>query len=333
MVRTAFVFAALTQQPISIENVRTKTRKPGLMIEDINFIRTVATSCSGKLIGDDYGSEVVEFYPTKSPRSLDQRVQVSEGGQGKVPGNGVIFAQALLPLLSKTYAMSTLAVVGETHNPHALSYDILENVTLAAHRAQGLYATTTLSQAGYGFGTNGEFRLEVEPSVIEPINWEKRGELKGIKALVTTSELASHVPERAEAELARIAKEKRMEIEIESVQVKSRTPGAFVSIWAEFENGMGSGAGAGRRGLKTEDLVQGVFEQFLDYYETQACVDEHLADQILPVAALSDEKSVYTVSRVSQRLTTAAWVIKQLVPIHITIREHPDGTGTVSVSR
>lgn len=333
LLRTAFIFSALTQQPICIENVRARARKAGLTFEDLNFVRTVATCCSAKLIGDDYGSDLIEFYPSKNPRNLDRRVNVTEGGQGKVPGNAVIFGQALLPLLAKTYAVSTLSCVGETHNPNALSYDVLENVTLAAHRAQGLYASVALVQAGYGFGTQGEFRLEVEPSVIEPVVWEKRGEMTGLRAQVTTSSLASHVSERAEAELLRIAKDRGLTLDVETIEVKSRTPGAFVSIWAEFESGMGSGAGAGRRGLKTEDLVQGVFEQFLDYYETDACVDEYLADQLLPVACLADEKSVYTVSRVSQRLTTAAWVIKQLVPIHITIREHPDGTGTVSVSR
>jgi RNA 3'-terminal phosphate cyclase (ATP) len=80
-------------------------------------------------------------------------------------------------------------------------------------------------------------------------------------------------------------------------------------------------------------VVDQAIEQFLEWYQTSATVDPFLADHLLLPAVLCEEPSLFTVSRVTPRLLTMAWVIKQFFPIHLTILGIEGEPGTVRISR
>jgi len=50
-------------------------------------------------------------------------------------------------------------------------------------------------------------------------------------------------------------------------------------------------------------------------------------------ATLAEGETVFKVSKLTQRFLTVAWVIKQFVPIHITIKGHENEPGTVTIRR
>src|SRR5438067_2072954 len=68
--RTALCMAALTQQPIRIDQVRGGTSYPGLDQEDIVFVKALATSTHAETAGLEAGSSTLTFQPTRPPIGL-----------------------------------------------------------------------------------------------------------------------------------------------------------------------------------------------------------------------------------------------------------------------
>lgn len=82
-----------------------------------------------------------------------------------------------------------------------------------------------------------------------------------------------------------------------------------------------------------ELVVDQAVRNFDEWFSTEATVDSFLADQMLPIAALAEDRTVLTTPRITRRLVTMAWVIKQFVPVHITVKGDEGYSGTVTVER
>ena len=63
--------------------------------------------------------------------------------------------------------------------------------------------------------------------------------------------------------------------------------------------------------MSSEKVAEIACEELLKFHQTNAPVDEHLADQLLLPSALASEKSEYRVAEVSLHLTTNAAIIEQ----------------------
>ena len=86
-------------------------------------------------------------------------------------------------------------------------------------------------------------------------------------------------------------------------------------------------------GVRPEFVAQQAFEEMFDWMSSSATTDPYLADQILLPLALAETSSTFTVSRLTQRFLTIVWVVKQFLPIHITVRGSENGPGTVTIQR
>lgn len=333
LVRTALAMAALTQQPVRIANVRGGTGVPGLNPEDLTVLRAVALCCGAEVLGGDAGSKSVSFLPTRRPRGMNELLDISEGRDGPGFANALVVLNTLLPLLARTGAYSSVRAQGETYASRVLSYDYFANVTLRAARRFGLYAVPDLGYAGFGRGSRGEVSLEVEPSALEGVDWHSRGSLLGVRAIVTTAELPEHVAARGLQHLGRLAYYAGFEVEADANLVPSKSPGAMVTVWGEWERGVGGCAVMGQRGVRIEAVAQQAFEGFAAWMRTDATVDEFLADQILLLAAMAEGPTRFRTPVLTPRFLTSAWVVKQFLPIHITIRGAEGEPGEVTVRR
>ncbi len=333
LVRTSLAMATFTQQPTRIINIRAETKNPGLRSEDLAILKGFSVSCSAEVMGGEIGEKNISYLPTRAPRGLNEHLDVPDDEDGPGHANAVVIANALIPVLTRTGVYSTLATRGETYGNNVVSYDYFANVTLAAFKRMGLYAYPTLMGAGFGRGSTGELGVEIEPSHLTGISWEDRGKLVAVRAIVVTSELPDIVGQRGVAHLARLGYYGNLTVDASVLKVKSRHPGAFVTVWAEFERGFGGATAMGSRGIRMEAVVQSAFEGLYEWYQTDATVDPYLADQLLLPAALAEGDSVFRVSKLTQRFLTVAWVIKQFLPIHITIKGQEGGPGLITVRR
>jgi RNA 3'-terminal phosphate cyclase (ATP) len=333
LVRTALVMAAITQQPVRVEFVRGATPNPGLKPEDLAILRILALSTSAEVVGAEVGSSSFSFLPTRSPRGLTTQIAIPEDLDGPGSANALVMLNAVMPVMAQTGVYTSLTALGETFGAQVLSYDYFANVTLAANRRAGLYAYPELSSAGFGRKSRGEVSLEIEPSALSPIEWGRRGKMRNCRAIVSFGEVTDNIGERGVSHLARLGFNAKLKFDVEAVRVKSAGPGAFVTVWAEFEKGCGGATAMGSRGVRIESVVQSAFEGFMQWHDSEATVDPYLADQLLVTASLANGQSSFSTSSVTERLLTTVWVVKQFIPIHITVRGQVGSPGTVTVSR
>lgn len=331
LVRTALTMSALTQQPVKITEVRGNAPKPGLNVEDLTVARALGLACGAEIQGD-VGDHELTFSPTRRPVGLNEKIE-TDRTDADTHANALVVLHSLLPVMARSGVYSKLTCNGETFGHHVLSYDYFVNVTLGAHRQFGLYAYPELSLAGFGKGSRGEVRLEVEPSSIHGVDWPIRGELRSCCAVVATAELAPNVASRAAAHLSLLAANAKLPLQIENFNVRSRSTGAFVTVFAEFEQGFGGATAMGRRGVRMESVAQSAFDAFLEWYKGSWTVDPFLADQILVTAALAETDTAFSVQRLTERFLTTVWVIKQFLPIRITVRGQEGEEGWVTVRR
>jgi RNA 3'-terminal phosphate cyclase (ATP) len=330
LVRTALCMAALTQTPIRIDQVRGGTSYPGLDAEDLLLIQALTVSCAAETTGVEKAASSFSFLPTRLPAGLNLELTALEGLRG---ANANVVLNALVPVLARCGVYSRVSAQGETYGHRSLSFDYFENITLTALKKLGIYAFPELEKAGFGREAKGVVAIEVEPSVIEGFKWEERGKLQACHGLIVTSHLPRDIAERGIAHLKKMAEVAGVEINVEHEDVHSDRPGAHLTLWTVFEHGMGGAAVMGTKGVRIETLAHAAFEELLIWLKSTGTVDPFLADQILLPAAFAENGCSFTISRLTERFMTSVWVIKQFLPIHITVKGSIDGPGSVVVKR
>ncbi|HMS56618.1 MAG TPA: RNA 3'-terminal phosphate cyclase [Fimbriimonadaceae bacterium] len=330
--RTALALAAITQQPVRIDSVRGGTKLQGLTLEDLTVTKAIGQSCSAEISGAQLGSTTLSFWPSHRPKGLKVDLDASDS-DGRGFANAQVILNALIPVLAGTGVYSSLTVFGETFGLGALGYDSFANVTLKAYRALGIYAFPELRHAGWGRFGKGEVFLDLEPSRASGFSAPERSELKLLRAIITTSDLSSHVGTRAISHLQRLASHAGSEIDVTVNQVSADDPGAFVTVWGEYSSGVGGGAAMGQKGIRIESVAQQAFQQWMDYHQSKSTLDPYVADQILVGCALAEGETEFSVMKLTDRFLTMVWVIKQFLPIHLTVKGVVGGPGIVKIRR
>ncbi len=319
VVRTAVSLAALTGQSVEITNVRGGRPKPGLKPQHLMAVRAAATLCRAELTGDAVGSLYLRFEPQQEVGGGDFRLDIGTAG-----ATTLVAQTVLVPLAHAAHASSVI-VTGGTYNPHAPTSDYLEQVYIPALNRLGIQATVTSPTSGYLPQGGGEVVLTVVPSRPTPIDWAGRGALRDLSAVVTTSNLPAHLADRGKATI-----EDSLDgfpVKAVSLDKPSIATGAAVTLSAAFDSGFAGFTGLGRKGVPMERVAEAPCEEFRAFYETDACVDPHLADQLVLPLVLAGGESRYTTSEATLHLRTVLWLASQFLPVSYEIEKLPGRWG------
>lgn len=333
LLRTVLAMSTLTQQPVQVTAIRGRTKFPGLNDEDLTVLRGLAKMCQAETTGAQIGSHDVTFRPKTRIKPLKQRIDIADNQHGQGSASSCLVLNTLLPLLARSGGYSIIDAPGETYGHGILTYDYFAHVTLGVLRRMGLYAYADLTLAGYGRGSRGEVHMEVEPSAIEGIQWATRGDLIDCRAIISTADVSKDASARGAEHLARLATDANISLTIEEVTVPSSNPGAYVTLWAEYERGAGGATAMGVKGLRMEAVCQQAFGAFMEWLKTDSTLDAYLADQILLAAVVAQTDSTFKVPRLTERFLSMIWVVKQLLPIRITVKGSMDEPGTVTIRK
>jgi RNA 3'-terminal phosphate cyclase (ATP) len=332
IVRTAAAMSALTQQPLDLLNIRGGTRFPGLDVEDICWLKALAESCGAPATDLEPGMSRLRFEPTRRPKALTKRLPALRAPGGRGP-NALIVLSALLPVLSRTGAYSSIAAEGETYGMNSLSFDYFNGVVAAALKKCGLFTVAELAAPGFGRESAGEVILDIEPSALTGFEWPDRGRLIEVHGQIVASGLPPSVLERAEAHLRTLAKSVNLPIDVDCMHHEEDRPGFYITVWARYERGFGGGTAMGSKGVRSEVLAQAAFEELMQWMTSDANVDPYVADHLLLPAVLAEGASMFRVSRLTPRFLSSVAVMKQFAPIHLTVRGSEGGPGLVTIRR
>ena len=157
--------------------------------------------------------------------------------------------------------------------------------------------------------------FSVYPSKLKALKLTETGQLKQIKVISGASDSSKDkkVAERQIAGVKEILGKLKLPVEEKIEYYQTQSPGNQVCLLAEFENTVIATDNLGKLGKRAEDIGKEAALELLNEQKSQACLDKHLADQILPYLALSQGKSQVTVSEVTSHCKTNIWVIEKFI--------------------
>lgn len=326
--RSACALSAVTQKPCRIFNIRKSRPKPGLAIQHLLGIQALAQLCNGRLEGDRLGSEEIKFYPGDIYRD---RVSVNIPTAGSIT---LVLQTLILPALfvpspsqvlsDKIWEGKPLKIIftgGATDTFFSPTIDYfryvflptLEKMNLTENRSP-LVEISVLKRGYYPEG-GAKVEIRVFPSKLKNLNLTERGSLKKILVISGASNILKDkkVAERQIAGVREILGKLKLPIEEKIEYYQTQCPGSQICLIVEFENTVIGTDNLGKLGKRAEDVGKEAALELLKEQKSGACLDKHLADQVLPYLALAQGKNQVTVSEITNHCKTNIWVIEKFI--------------------
>ncbi len=328
ILRTALTLSLLTGRPFRIVKIRANRDKPGLRPQHLKAVEAAATLGGAEVVGGSAGSRDLTFRPgTLEPR--DFRVDIGTAG-----ATALVLQTLHLPLALRATSPVRLTLTGGTYNESAPSFPFLETTWRAHLAALGMPVALAMPKAGFYPVGGGTLEAWIEPATPRPLVLENRGDLVRIRGMAETNQLHSGIRSRMVQHAVAELVARGFSAEIDSYQIPGPSPGASITLIAEFTQGPPAAfVGLGKRGKPAELVADDAVAGLLHHLEAgEAAVDLHSADQILLPLAFAEGRSVFTVTEVTEHLRTNVETIGAFLDRPIRIEQAENGqTGRVVV--
>ncbi|KAL4536368.1 hypothetical protein Ndes2526A_g05897 [Nannochloris sp. 'desiccata'] len=358
ILRNAASLSAITGTAITIDNIRAKRTKPGLRPQHLTGLQMINSLSEGStLLGASVGSTEVTFLPGHQLRGGPL---VADTGTA---GSCMLLAQVALPCLlysdqqnqEESVENNEIQLKGGTDAAMAPPIEYLQRVLIPTLR-QHLHIDASLNLVRRGFFPRGQGlvslkvnSLRVKSSGLPSICITSRGDVEEILISVFTAGKVKHsVGERMVATAEKIVGTRVAEItaafadfpltdrsiKINKTCVHEPPERAFgdgcgIILVAKSSTGCLLGAtGLGERGVSAEDVARGAADELMDLiFNSEACVDDHLMDQLVIFMALADGRSEVIAREPTLHTRTAVAVAEILTTAKFDVRELKEGNG------
>jgi RNA 3'-phosphate cyclase len=306
------------------------------MPQHLAGIQALARLCNGSLEGDELGSQEIKFYPGQTYK---ERVFVDISTAGSIT---LVLQTLILPALFAPHPIKIIFEGGATDTFFSPTIDYFHYVFLKILEKLGVKGEINILKRGYypegGAGveitlfpllrpdsakaSTGKQGSGGQASKLKSLNLTERGELQKILVISGASELLQdkNVAERQIAGVKEILGKLKLPTEEKIEYYPTQCPGSQICLIAEFENTVIGADNLGKLGKRAEDIGKEAAFELLREQKSEACLDKHLADQILPYMALGSGKSKITVSEITNHCRTNIWVIEKFLNGKFEIR-------------
>lgn len=320
ILRSSLSLSVITQQPITISNIRANRKKPGLRPQHLACVQALAQLSEAIVTGDEVGSSHITFSPT----ALNHGAFHYDIGTA---GSTSLLLHALYYPMLWGRQGGTIDLIGGTHNSMAPSFDYLERVWQPLLDLAGF--PTTLALESYGFYPKGGGQIMAsvptfegfEKSNSQPpgFDWTARPEIESIEVVGMFGQPDGHrqrknIPERMASMAQKMLTRKGYNATAEAVHVSSASTAAVCSIFVTYGPLRAGFVGFGARGVSSEAVGKQVAQEALAFLESDACIDPHAADQLLLPLALRGSKATFTTSELTGHLETNADIVQRFLP-------------------
>ena len=351
ILRTAAALSAITGKPCHIFNIRKNRPKPGLATQHLVGIKALNQLCNGYLEGAELNSTEIKFYPSpllvksgegfipgKIAGQLFGRAQ-SKTLNVKIETAGsitLVLQGLVLPSLFSKNPTKIIFEGGATDTFFSPTMDYFRYVFLKILEEIGAKIEINILKRGFypSGGANVEVKIlpllrqgfEGQVCRLKNLNLAERGNLKQIKVISGASESlrGKKVAERQSAGVREILGKLKLPTEEKIEYYQTQSPGSQICLIAEFSARGGSASGGenttfigtdnlGGLGKPAEEVGKEAALELLKEQKTEACLDKHSADQILPYLALAEGKSHITVSEITNHCKTNIWTIEKFL--------------------
>lgn len=324
LLRSALTLSLCTGIGFSMQNIRSRRRRPGLMRQHLTAVNAAASIGGAVVQGATLGATELRFEPG---RVRGGEYHFATGSAG----SATLVLQTVLPALWQADAPSTLRLEGGTHNPLAPSADFIADSYLPALTRMGVQTRFTLQQHGFHPAGGGVLEVQVDPcAALQPCVFETRGAPLTVGAKVLMSGLSASIGQR---ELQVLADRLGVEAHPRHVHAvrPALGPGNVALVHVRHGEYAEVFSGHGERGVSAEQIGARLADEVQRYLDGGACVGEYLSDQLLLPMALAGAGR-FTTHGLSEHLVSNARLIEKFLPVEF--EWEPQGQGwTVQVSR
>jgi RNA 3'-phosphate cyclase len=307
IVRSAVAFAAVTQTPVRITNIRANRRKSGLANQHITAVKAVAKLCAGNHSKLTVGASTMEFLPKKPIHGV---FEFDIGTAGSIT---LVLQACILPaLFARADEEITIKVRGGTDVRWSPPIDYFYTVFLKHLELVGVKTDLKVIERGYYPEGGGEVQLKLWPQPnYGKLNITRRGDFENITGIIHSRKLPGHITER----MAKVLKTELHDYPDPELQIKfdrnekGISTGTGVSIAANYSNTV-LGAGAlGMKGLPAEKVADNAVKELRNELNGTGVVDVFAADQLVPFLALFGGE--LSVRELSLHTKTNIWLAEQ----------------------
>jgi RNA 3'-terminal phosphate cyclase (ATP) len=318
IVRQSVAYAAVTARPIRLVNVRARRRNPGLRPQHLRAVEAVRDLTAGRLDGAVLGAREFVFRP--GPGASNTSFSWDIGSAGSVTA----LAAAILPVLAFRPQRCEVELRGGLFQDFAPSAFHLEHVVLPLLARMGLRTELRVLRPGYVPKGGGILQIAAEPvtGALAPLRLEEAGPVERVWGIALSSHLAERRVSQRMAEtvhevLGAAGYDPRIDQRDDTTALQA---GAALAVFADRVGGIRLGLDrAGAPGRPAEAIGRRVGRQLLADLASGATVDRYTADQIIPFAALADGMSRFRIPRVTEHVTTGAWLARLLLGVDVGI--------------
>ncbi|RRJ29402.1 RNA 3'-terminal phosphate cyclase [Halocatena pleomorpha] len=289
LVRTALSLAAITGEPIRMENVRGARSNPGLRQQHLAVLNILTDVCDAAVSEVAVGSDEFEFRPGSiTPGTYG----IDIGTAGSVP----LLFDALFPLAVATDEPLSVSGRGGTDVRWSPPIAYQSRVKLPVLREHGLHAVVERDRPGFYPAGGGVSTLRLAPSSLTPIALTDRGPFQGARVYSLASEALAgdEVAQRqAETAVERLEEHGLGTVECAIKYAETDSPGSSVVIRLDFARAIAGADALGERGKPAEVVANEAVEDAILVRDSRAAVDRYMADQlVLPLALAGGRVSI-----------------------------------------
>jgi RNA 3'-phosphate cyclase len=313
ILRLSAAFSVLSNQPIKINNIRANRPKPGLRLQHLLGLQTLAdltgsnfSSHNGKC---QVGTRNLVFIPKSD---IKDKIEINISTSASI---GLLLQPIQIASLgfSNPDKIEITLNGGGTFGKWAPSLNYLVDVTYKIFKMAGLRINLDIKK--YGFfpkgGAQTKCTIYLPKNKLKPINLIKLGKISTIHGEII---LTNHLRQKGRDIENRIKKSivselKRhlnADIQINHQWVNSISQGVGLSLWAESDTGaiISSGTILGEKHISSEKLGKIASNELLKYIKNRIPVDNYLSDQLIPLMAYIDEPSSIKVAEITNHTKT-----------------------------
>ena len=313
IIRTALALSSITQKPFTITNIRKGRKEPGLKEQHLQTVRAAAKLCNAKVEGDKLHSMQLSFTPRKIT-SMNLEINISTAG------STALVLQTLL-IAGTRHNLDIHIKGGGTWNLNASSIPYFQKILIPI--LQKMNYNVKIETINHGFYPKGgaEVSVKTRKTNLESLQLTDRGELNSISCYsFASNDLKNRKVAERQSEIARKLLDE-YEINTCNKYVQSYCPGSGILLVADFENTVLGFDVVGERNKTSEMVGEEAALGFKTQLDSEATVDEFMADQILPYLALAKGNSQIKIPHLTRHAETNIWLIKQFLNADFRVKD------------
>lgn len=318
ILRTATALATIFKNPCRIFNIRKGRKEPGLKTQHLLALKALCDLCNGKLEGDKIGSLEIKFFPKEIVKN---KISIKIPTAGSIT---LILQTLILGSLRANFPIEISFDGGATDTFFSPTMCHFNLCFIKILEKMGVKVEIDVLKRGFYPKGGAKVKVKISPNSLKPLNLTERGNLRRILIISGASHFLKEkkVAERQLMGVKEIFKKLKFPFGENIKYYQTLSPGSFVCIIAEFENTIFGCDNLGKAGKKAEKVGRECALEFLREFESKACLDRFLGDQILPYLALTNKKSVIKVSKITPHSKTNIWVIEKFLKGRFEIKDN-----------